>query len=94
GYEDVSFEGIQKLSEKIITGAEEIIKSNCPLVVVVENDIGKALGNSIISRLRGYKKVICIDGIVTLNGDYMDIGRTVADGQAVPVIVKTLIFNW
>ena len=94
GYEDVSFEGIQKLSEKIITGAGEIIKSNCPLVVVVENDIGKALGNSIISRLRGYKKVICIDGIVTLNGDYMDIGRTVADGQAVPVIVKTLIFNW
>ncbi len=93
GYEDVSFDGIQKLAEKIISGADEIIKNDCHLVVVIENDIGKALGNSIISKLRGYKKVICIDGIVTLNGDYIDIGRTVAQGQAVPVIVKTLIFN-
>ena len=56
--------------------------------------LARSVGNSIISRLRGYKKVICIDGIVTLNGDYMDIGRTVADGQKVSVIVKTLIFNW
>lgn len=93
GYKDTSFDGIQELSEKIITGADEIIKNNCPLVVVVENDIGKALGNTLISKLRGYKKIICIDGIVILNGDYIDIGKTIADGHAVPVIVKTLIFN-
>lgn len=99
GYENVSFDGIQKLAEKIICGACDIIKNNYPLVIVVENDIGKALGNSLISKLSsnkfngGYKKVVCIDGIEILNGDYIDIGKTIADGQVVPVVIKTLIFN-
>lgn len=99
GYKDVSFQAIQELAEKIISGAHEIIKNNYPLVVSVENDIGKALGNSLISKLsdensnNGYKKVVCIDGIEILNGDYIDIGKTIADGQVVPVVIKTLIFN-
>ena len=37
--------------------------------------------------------VICIDGIKTLSGDYVDIGEPVADGHVVPVVIKTLIFN-
>ena len=44
--------------------------------------------------LLDYKKdVICIDGIKTLSGDYVDIGEPVAEGHVVPVVIKTLIFN-
>ena len=43
--------------------------------------------------LQHEKDVICIDGIKTLSGDYIDIGETIAGGQVLPVVIKTLIFN-
>ena len=59
----------------------------------LEADIGKVLGNALNVRLDFRKDVICIDGIRTQDGDYVDIGAPVADGHVVPVVVKTLIFN-
>ena len=73
--------------------AKEVIRSRHPLIVVVENDIGKALGNALNVMLQHEKDVICIDGIKTLSGDYIDIGEPIAGGQVLPVVIKTLIFN-
>ena len=36
---------------------------------------------------------MCIDGIRTRSGDYIDIGAPIAGGHVVPVVIKTLIFN-
>lgn len=88
-----SFLEIQQLAQDIIQGAYEIIKSPYPLVIIIEQDIGKALGNAINVILEHSKEVICIDGIKTLSGDYIDIGKPMADGRVVPVVIKTLIFN-
>ena len=63
------------------------------MILVIENDIAKVLGNAIRVLLEGKKDVICIDGIHTRNGDYIDIGEPVAEGHVVPVVTKTLIFN-
>jgi ethanolamine utilization protein EutA len=88
-----SFLEVQRLAEAIIKGAAEIIKSENSLVVVVENDIGKVLGNAMNVLLERRKDVICIDGIYAQTGDYIDIGEPIANGRVVPVITKTLIFN-
>lgn len=87
------FAEIQQLAAAIMEGAKEVIDSRYPLILVVEADIGKVLGNA-LNVLMDYKKdVICIDGIRTLSGDYVDIGEPVAEGHVVPVVIKTLIFN-
>ncbi len=88
-----SFIDIQNLATEIISGAQEVIKSVYPLIIVVENDIGKALGHAIKVKLEHSKEIICIDSIIANSGDYIDIGLPVAGGKVVPVVIKTLIFN-
>ena len=87
------FAEIQRLADAVIQGAKEAINSPYPLIVIVENDIGKALGNALKVKLRNEKDVICIDGISTLSGDYVDLGEPLANGHVLPVVIKTLIFN-
>jgi len=87
------FEKIQQLAAAIIEGADTLIKEKFPLIVVLEADIGKALGNALNVKLDKKKDVICIDGVRSKSGDYIDIGEPVGGGYVLPVVVKTLIFN-
>lgn len=93
GEKRTSFVEVQALAAAIIESAKEVIDSRFPLIVVVENDVGKVLGNALNVMLRHEKPVICIDGVHTANGDYIDIGEPVAGGQVLPVVIKTLVFN-
>ena len=88
-----SFAEIQRLADAVIKGAKEAIDSPYPLIIIVETDIGKALGNALKVKLHHEKDVICIDGISTLSGDYVDLGEPLANGHVLPVVIKTLIFN-
>ena len=88
-----TFAAIQTLAEAIVNGAKAVIEGPSPLIVIVENDIGKALGNAMALRVRDDKPIISLDGIYTADGDYIDIGEPVAGGRVCPVIVKTIIFN-
>ena len=76
-----------------IDGAPTILNGPNPLVVVLENDRAKVLGQSLAVQRGRRDDVVCIDGVHTGLGDYIDIGAPVGAGQAVPVVVKTLVFN-
>ena len=88
-----SFRQIQELAQWVMEGAKKVIQGPYPLILVIENDIAKVLGNALNVQMERRKDVICIDGIHAQNGDYIDIGEPVADGHVVPVVTKTLIFN-
>lgn len=61
-----------------------------PIIVALEEDIAKALGQA-ISLLRPDAACLCIDRVRLQEGDYLDIGKFV--GPALPVVVKTLILE-
>lgn len=94
GPENLGFAGVESLARAIIYGMEEALCRDCPLIVVIEKDLAKVLGQTLQTQLGFKKDVICIDTIKVENGDYIDIGRQVVDGNVVPVIVKTLVFNY
>jgi ethanolamine utilization protein EutA len=96
GHVAVAFKGpkaptylqIKKMAGAIVKAFES---STHPIIVIVENDFAKALGQTMRNLVKGSKKVICIDNIVVNTGDYIDIGKPLAG--TVPVVIKTLIFK-
>ena len=62
-----------------------------PYVVVAQQDIAKVLGQSLLQRLPD-QELVCVDGIDLKLGDFLDFARPLPHEEAVPVIVKTLVF--
>lgn len=63
-----------------------------PLVVLLEEDMAKALGQCLQLRLGRDAPIICLDGIHAPEGSYLDLAEPVGNGTAFPVVVKTLAF--
>lgn len=92
--DEFSFEEIQKMAKKILIGMESLLDSQDVLIVVLKVDYAKVLGQSIRRLLPEGKQLICLDGINVGNGDYIDIGKPVGVGEAVPVVLKTIAFSY
>lgn len=93
GKKNPRFTDVERYAEGLLLGMKPLIQKAIPLVVVVETDMAKVLGQTMYARLQYQKDVVCIDSISVDNGDYIDIGKPVADGKVLPVVIKTLIFN-
>jgi ethanolamine utilization protein EutA len=63
-----------------------------PLVVVIQEDYAQVLGQTLQS-IHPNLPLITIDQIGLGEGNFIDIGRPLLDGRAVPVSVKTLVFT-
>lgn len=82
-----TFLNVLKYAESILNSAGNLN----PIVVVTEKDVAKALGQTLQSKTK--MSVVCIDSVKLSEGDYIDIGRPIAGGMAVPVVIKTLVFS-
>jgi ethanolamine utilization protein EutA len=87
-----SFTEIREIAKGIARGSEKLIQAKLPLIIVLEQDSGKVLGQT-LQYLRPDADIICIDQIKVDEGDYIDIGKSIAGGTVVPVVIKTLVFE-
>lgn len=67
------------------------LPSSQPLIVVAQQDLGKALGMLLFPQME-QRKLAVIDEVVTRTGDYIDIGLPLFGGAVVPVTIKSLAF--
>ncbi len=81
--------GELKLLADQIARLYEGLKS--PVIVLLKEDFAKALSQMIRILTPCSKPVICLDQIQVEDGDYIDIGSPV--GSAVPVVIKTLVYQ-
>ncbi|MFC7392345.1 ethanolamine ammonia-lyase reactivating factor EutA [Scopulibacillus cellulosilyticus] len=88
----LKFKDIQELATSLIDAVRMEKRPGQPLVVAVESDFAKVLGQTINMQSGGRQRLICIDQIQVEHGDYLDIGQVLQSG-VVPVVIKTLAFH-
>ena len=88
-----SFLQIQEMAQHIMNQYESCCPVCCDIILITEADIGKALGQALRHINKQNHRLICLDHIRCDSGDYIDLGKPVANGTVIPVIVKTMIFQ-
>ena len=73
--------------------AEELLHflAGKPMLLCLEADMAKALGQALALRAGKDAEILCIDRVRLPKGSYLDVGAPV--GPAFPVVVKTLVFG-
>lgn len=87
----LGFRDIQELSAILLKSLQTKPKPEQPLVVVLESDHAKVLGQTLKTQ-EAKQSIICIDQIKAEHGDYIDIGHLLRS-NVVPVVIKTLTFH-
>ena len=84
---------IYKMGETEIQAlAGELSKdADGPMYILLEQDMAKALGQALAARLPKETPILCLDGLRVGQDSYLDVGLPV--GPAIPVVIKTLVFE-
>lgn len=67
-------------------------RRNCPLIMVLEADIGASMGSILRDEIGVPGAVVGIDGIELSDLDFVDIGEQIRPANVVPVVIKSLVF--
>ena len=80
-----SYADIRELAAKLPSGGSS------PLLICMQQDMAKALGQALALRCPPDKAILCIDRVKLTEGSFLDIAAPV--GPALPVVVKTLVLS-
>ncbi len=91
GFQSPGYAQVAQLADGLARGLIPWLRGGFFPIVMVERDMAKALGQALSQRISG--PLLCLDGVGSHQGDYIDVGAPVAGGSVLPVIVKTLAFS-
>jgi ethanolamine utilization protein EutA len=70
-----------------------VANADHPLVVVMDGDAGRTLGNILVREMNVPGEVISIDNVQLREFDFIDIGALIKETRVVPLIIKSLLFS-
>ena len=90
---DPHYSRLRNLAQGIATAMATRPSAAAALILIVDGDVGKTLGHILEHELRFPGKIVSIDGIQLRAFDYVDIGAVLQPSNAVPVVIKSLLFS-
>lgn len=93
GRKDPGYEEMKRAAAAICQVMDAALKPGDPILLVIESDIAKAMGQLLRRQPGMQRQVVAIDSIHVEDGEYVDMGKPMMNGMVIPVVVKTLIFG-
>ena len=88
-----SHERIFAFAQGIVRGMPQTIAAKKPLYIMLDGDVAQTLGAILREELDVESEILCIDGVVLWDFDYIDLGRIRLPSMTVPVTIKSLVFS-
>jgi ethanolamine utilization protein EutA len=88
-----SHERIFAFAQGIVRGMAQTIAKKKPLYIMLDGDVAQTLGSILREELDIHSEILCIDGVVLWDFDYIDLGRIRLPSMTVPVTIKSLVFS-
>ncbi len=88
-----SHERIFAFAQGILRGMANTIEQKKPLTIMLDGDVAQTLGSILREELDVQSEILCIDGVVLWDFDYIDLGRIRLPSMTVPVTIKSLVFS-
>ena len=87
-----AYEALFNLATGIKRGLESGLAAGHPLIVVFQSDCANNVGHILRDDLGIGNDIISVDGIELKEFDFIDLGEVIQPANAVPVVVKSLVF--
>src|SRR3954451_18361019 len=88
-----SHERIFAFAQGIVRGLAQTIAKKKPLYIMLDGDVAQTLGSILREELDIQVEILCIDGVVLWDFDYIDLGLIRLPSITVPVTIKSLVFS-
>src|SRR5499426_3604713 len=88
-----AYERIAAFAEGIRHGLKNTIEHKKPVYIMLDGDIAQTLGAILREELLVESEILCIDGVMLRDFDYIDLGRIRMPSYTVPVTIKSLVFS-
>ena len=84
---------LHALCEGVAGALSRSVRCGLPVVVVLDADVSRLVGENLSRALGRYRDLICIDGVQLADFDYIDISREHEHTRTVSVVIKSLVFS-
>jgi ethanolamine utilization protein EutA len=90
---DPLYQRLRAFADGIVEGLPDAVAERRPIVLLLDGDIGKTLGNILKAEIQVPSDVVSIDGLQLQEFDFVDVGEVLQPANAVPVVIKSLLFS-
>lgn len=84
---------IHAFAQGIASGLADKVAAGHPIYVMLDGDIAQTLGAILREDCKVMSEILCIDGVMLMDFDYIDLGRVRVPSYTVPVTIKSLVFS-
>ncbi|HLE55458.1 MAG TPA: ethanolamine ammonia-lyase reactivating factor EutA, partial [Rhodothermia bacterium] len=91
--QEPAYRNLRALADGVVAGLGSYVDGARPIVLAFDGDVGGMVGNILAKEVCPLAPIVSIDELRLSDFDYIDIGAEIKHVQAVPVIIKSLVFR-